>query len=120
MLDTRWRWRAVCVKCHEYYIKDVFHHEATDINRTVQYSDDVVHGPGLVFPGLVIVQAGFVTEALLTHVTGVEERGVKVFGLHVIPDTGSSDVVEAETERAEIFPLNLIFPHILQQLAGVR
>ena len=110
----------MCVKCQEYYIKDVFHHEATDINRTVQYSDDVVHGPGLVFPGLVIVQAGFVTEALLTHVTGVEERGVKVFGLHVIPDTGLSDVREGEAERAVVPTLAGVSLHKLKQLLGIR
>ena len=63
------------------------------MNR-IQHSDRVIQIPGFVFPGLVIVEAGFVIEAFLAQLTGVEEWGVEMFGLHVIPDTGSCEVGE--------------------------
>ena len=71
-----------------------------------------------VFPLFVIIEAGSGMKGFLTQITVIYKRGVKVFGLHVVPHTGCLFVGETQAESTEISLLSQVLLHVPQQLAG--
>ena len=61
-----------------------------------------------------IVKNSSGAEGFQTEVAGINKISFEMFGLHMVADTASRGIREAETERAVKFsPLGLIFLDIL-------